>query len=302
MTIPAWTDEDVRGALVPQNEFPTCSYRRGTRLGRGSYANVYKVLNVRTGGLFAGKVSPEHVGHLRKEASILRKLNHSKVVKYIEYFEENNHPASNVLVMELCAGGSLQDKVNDNPAGLKREDILQVLLQIGQALDYFHSKGLFHGDIKPRNILIRTWSPVDVVVGDCAEVMKVNNINVHKRPHGTMSFWSPNIWRHWKHAGKSDDIWALGISLLAMMGQLPHLFVKEHRQYPRKCASHARNLYEINPGHDLVQILLRLLEWDHNKRIIASEMVNQATERLEAHTNLPGNLKSPEGFQPLQFW
>ncbi|KAF9771927.1 hypothetical protein IL306_010396 [Fusarium sp. DS 682] len=193
MSRPAWADEDVRAALVPQNEFPTCSYRRGTRLGRGGYATVYKVLNVQTGGLFAGKVSPEQVGHLRKEARNLRKLNHSKVVKYIEYFEEKDNSAANVLVMELCTGGSLQDKIHENLGGLTRKDTLQVLFQIGQALEYFHANGYFHGDIKPRNVLIRTWSPIDVVVGDCAEVMKVENINSHKRPHGTISYWSPHI-------------------------------------------------------------------------------------------------------------
>jgi hypothetical protein len=70
MSVTAWTDEDVRASLVPQNEFPTCSYRRG------ACASVYKVLNVKTGGLFAGKSSPQAADHLREEARNLTKLNH----------------------------------------------------------------------------------------------------------------------------------------------------------------------------------------------------------------------------------
>jgi calcium/calmodulin-dependent protein kinase I len=86
------------------------------------------------------------------------------------------------------------------------------------------------------------------------------------------------------------------------MAQWPHYLMKEERVYPRKCATHARNLDKLNPGHDLVQVLLRLLEWDHNRRITASELVKLTAERLEAHPNFVEELKSPEGFQPLQFW
>ncbi|KAF4450718.1 serine/threonine protein kinase [Fusarium austroafricanum] len=189
----AWTDEDVREAQIPDPEWPICWYHRGTRLGTGGYARVYKVLNVRTGGVFAGKTSPRHVKHLRREARILRNLDHPKIVKYVEYFEERERPAANVLVMELCAGGSLQTTLNDYSRGLTRKATLEVLYQVAQAVEYLHGKNRFHGDLKPRNILIRSWDPIDVVVADCAEVMRVDHINAHKKPHGTHAYWSPYI-------------------------------------------------------------------------------------------------------------
>jgi serine/threonine protein kinase len=71
---PAWTDEDRR--LVRDPDFPECSYTRGCHLGQGGYARVYKVLDRRTGGVYAGKTSPDAVKHLRKEARILRSLDH----------------------------------------------------------------------------------------------------------------------------------------------------------------------------------------------------------------------------------
>ncbi|CVL04455.1 related to CDC5-protein kinase involved in regulation of DNA replication [Fusarium proliferatum] len=278
MSITAWTDEDVRASLVPQNEFPTCSYRRGTRLGRGACATVYKVLNVKTGSLFAGKVSPENYGHLREEARNLTRLNRPQIVKLVEYCEDKHNPAANVLVMELF------------------------MLQVGQAVEYLHEKGLFHTDIKPRNIIVRSWSPVDVVLGDCAEVMKVQHIDPMKRPYGTRSYWSPYMERYGRNSGKSDDIWALGISLLGMMAQWPRCLVKQEKQYPKKCSNHTHELHKRNHGDDRLQILLRLLEWDHNKRITASELVKLVTERLEAGPYFVEELKSPEGFQPLVFW
>ncbi|KAF5985221.1 serine threonine kinase [Fusarium coicis] len=271
MSIAAWTDEDVRAALIPQNEFPPCSYLRGARLGRGACASVYKVLNVKTGGLFAGKSSPQAADHLREEARNLTRLNHPQIVKFIEYCEDKHNPAANVLVMELCAGGSLQDRIHDNSKGLNGQDTLRVLLQIGQAVEYLHGQGLFHTDIKPRNLVVRSWAPVNVVLGDCAEVMKVQHIDPRKRPYGTRSYWSPYMEKH-------------------------------EKLYPKKCYNHAHELHKLNPGDDRTQILLRLLVWDHNKRITAPQLVKLTAERLAAGPNFVEELKSPEGFQPLVFW
>ncbi|KAG8675685.1 hypothetical protein FPOAC2_01755 [Fusarium poae] len=189
----AWTDEDKRISAVRDPDFPRCSYTRGCHLGQGGYARVYKVLDRRTGRVFAGKTSPEAVKHLRKEARILRSLHHPNIVKYIEYFEEENDPSANILVIELCAGGSLQDINNNHSDGLARTDALRVMLQVSQAVEYLHGLNRFHGDLKPRNILIRTWDPVEVVVADCAEIMSINHMHHHKRPHGTHSYWSPYI-------------------------------------------------------------------------------------------------------------
>ncbi|EKJ79027.1 hypothetical protein NXS19_001926 [Fusarium pseudograminearum] len=280
---PAWTDEDKRLSAVRDPEFPDCHYTRGCYLGQGGYARVYKVLDRQTGNVHAGKTSPGAVKHLRKEARILRSLNHPNIVKYIEYFEEEDNPSANILVIELCSGGSLQDINNNHSDGLTRKHALQVMLQVSQAVEYLHGLNRFHGDLKPRNILIRTWDPVQVVVADCAEIM------------------------HHGHAGKSDDIWALGISLLGMMSQSPHFYKKEERMYPRICATHARNLDRLNPGHEIVRILLRLLEWDHKNRITAPELVKLTAEIMEARSTQDApkeqmDLEVPEGTRTVEFW
>ncbi|KAH7257670.1 kinase-like domain-containing protein [Fusarium tricinctum] len=279
----AWTEEDRQLALGQDPAFPTCHYRRGCLLGQGGYARVYKVLDVWKGAVYAGKSSPEAVKHLRKEAKILRNLSHPNIVKYIEYYEERDYPSANVLVMELCAGGSLQTMINNHTEGLTQKDTLHVLNQVSQAIEYLHSKKRFHGDLKPRNILIRKWNPVDIVVADCAEIM---------------------------HEGKSDDMWAIGISLLGMMSQWPSYYQNEQRLYPRRCASHARNLDRLNPGHEIVKLLVLLLEWDHKRRIDASQLVALTAELLEARIVKPEGtpepdkmcLEAPEGFQAVEFW
>lgn len=72
----AWTGEDVRLSAIREDGFPVCGYLRGSYLGQGGYARVYKVLRTETGQVCAGKTSPDAVKHLRKEARILRGLDH----------------------------------------------------------------------------------------------------------------------------------------------------------------------------------------------------------------------------------
>jgi calcium/calmodulin-dependent protein kinase I len=91
------------------------------------------------------------------------------------------------------------------------------------------------------------------------------------------------------------------------MGQSPHFYKKEERMYPRICATHARNLDRLNPGHEIIQILLRLLEWNHKTRITASELVKLTAELMEARRtqNDPKetmDLEVPEGTRVVEFW
>ncbi|PCD23016.1 hypothetical protein FGRA07_04386 [Fusarium graminearum] len=90
------------------------------------------------------------------------------------------------------------------------------------------------------------------------------------------------------------------------MGQSPHFYKKEERMYPRICATHARNLDRLNPGHEIVRILLRLLEWDHKNRITAPELVKLTVEMMEARSTQDApkeqmDLEVPEGTRTVEF-
>ncbi|KAM5343079.1 hypothetical protein ACJ41O_014045 [Fusarium nematophilum] len=306
----SWDQQDVAMSMARNREFPNGPYIHGQLLGQGGYGTVYKVLRVHDGGVFAGKTSPKAVAHLRKEAAILRSLNHGHIVKYVDYYEEKECEAANLLVLELCPGGNLQTLINNHPEGIGRRETLQVMLQLCQALEYLHGKNRFHGDLKPRNILIRTWSPViDVVIADCAEVMSVSLITNRRKAHGTRAYWAPTVFRNRRHSGTSDDIWALGVSLLGMMSQSPRSDKKEERMYPRRCFVHAQKLQGLNPGDNIVGLLNRLLEWDEKQRIGAPELVGLVTEMIDESEGVAAgdeanrmDLKTPDHFERIEFW
>ncbi|RSL88156.1 hypothetical protein CEP51_001876 [Fusarium floridanum] len=305
-----WDSEDVEQSRVRNRDFPGGPYIRGTLLGQGGFACVYKVLRQRDRGVFAGKTSPNAVTNLRREASVLRNLNHEHIVKYIDYYEDADYPSANVLVLELCPHGNLQTLINDYTYGVPQKKTLEVMLQLSRALRYLHGQGRYHGDFKPRNVLVRSWDPVNVAMADCADVKRVININSRDKPHGTKSYWSPYVFRHNRHAGTSDDIWALGVSLLAMMSQSPRFVKKEERMYPRQCHTHAQNLAELNPTHEIVGLANRMLEWNPKARVTADDLVEvipdmlSKVEREEYETGMAKRmeLKIPEGFEPIVFW
>ena len=84
---------------------------------------------------------------LRSEADKLRTLHHPLIVPFLDYVVEN--PARNFIVMSYIAGGSLADELKGSglPAP-KAPKVARILIDVLQALEYMHLKGVLHLDIK----------------------------------------------------------------------------------------------------------------------------------------------------------
>lgn len=158
-----------------------------------------------------------------------------------------------------------------------------------------------HTDVKPRNILIRTWDPVDIVLADCADVKPATFTG---RAVGTEAYWSPTIARYKRHCGISDDVWALGITLLGMMSQWPKLRTTDDlKRYPTICYEHTQTLKELNPTNGIVRLASKMLAWERAKRFTAAECVAFATQMLAENTGSNEfGFKSPKDFSSIVFW
>lgn len=104
-----------------------------------------------------------------------------------------------------------------------------------------------------------------------------------------------------------DDMWALGITTLGMVGQWPQMeFTQEGlKKYPKKCHDHVKKLVELNPGDEVVEGLLAgLVEWDSNRRMDAVKCRRMAVElRDSGRWNTEKvKLKVPDEFKPISFW
>lgn len=237
------------------------------------------------------------------------------ILKFIDWYEEKECPQATLLITELCPEGNLQTLIDHGSCGMNREDILQVIQQISGALEFLHNTRRYHSDIKPRNILIRKLKPMDLVLADMADV---KHLDPRNKPvfRGTSLYASPEAARLNRHCGSADDIWALGITLLAMVEQSPKVVCTKTglKEYPAHCFNHVEQLKAINPSHDLVGLLGKMVVWKESDRAaaadcgrIASELLVMGPQQMDhdreerPFENKLG-IKTPEGFQAITFW
>ncbi|KAL7943853.1 kinase-like protein [Trichoderma barbatum] len=312
-----WNEKDEAHSYAHKRNFVSDKYLRGSVLGQGGWSVVYKVKRVKDGKLFAGKASAS-VEQLNHEARMLRRFAHNHILKYVEVYRQGNNPKSDILITELCEEGNLNTRIHHVPGGMGKREILVVTSQMADALAFLHEKDIFHSDIKPRNILIRRLNPIDTVLADCADCKIHGKYN--GPAGGTPKYWSPEMAVDGRHAGKSDDIWAFGISLLCMMVQAPQMestnnSKRDASKYTKRCIEHVQELMRLNPENGLVALAENMLIRTARHRITAEVCYHQATAHLERMdeddedgeaSESKGTeglqIRSPEEFKPVSFW
>ncbi len=98
-----------------------------------------------------GGIYDDYRRKFAREALNLSKLQHPNIIKVIESFEANN---TIYYVMEFIGGGSLDDYIAKNN-GIKEDEAIKIVKQIGSALSFMHKNKMLHLDLKPSNIMMK---------------------------------------------------------------------------------------------------------------------------------------------------
>ncbi len=199
-------------------------YQIHSPLGQGGMAAVYKAFQPGMDRYVALKIlprqyasDPEFIGRFEQEAKVIAKLQHPHILPIHDFGQADGYT---YLVMPLVETGTLADLLKG--WALAPGKIRTIISQIGDALDYAHSQGLIHRDVKPSNILIdQRGNCLLTDFGIAKMVEGTKHFTATGGILGTPTYMSPEQGMGEK-LSRTSDIYSLGVVLYEMAtGKVP---------------------------------------------------------------------------------
>lgn len=235
---PAASDQDatVRGsgaAMFPTQVGP---YRILELLGQGGMATVHLAKHLRTNEKVAVKlirsdlpVGDKQTRLFLREAGVLTRLDHPRIVRAIEFGMEGSTP---YLVMQYIPTIDLLALLDKSSAAEKIKVATWSVFCVLQAVHYAHAQGIVHRDIKPGNLLAyREGRHLRVKLADfglakCYEDAGFSQMTNERSVRGTLAYMAPEQFKNSRDASPAVDLFACGACLYRLVtGQLPNVMI-----------------------------------------------------------------------------
>ena len=256
------------------------SYKLIKLLGVGSFGKAYLCKNLQDNSpcvikqIILDEMDNEERQDTLNEVIILKRLDHSNIIKFKDVFTKTKPNNTLNIVTEYADDGDLNKKIlklKERKSPFTEKQIIDYLTQICLALNHIHKKKIIHRDLKSGNVFLTKSGLIKLGDFGIAKGFK-NTWEKAKTKVGTPYYLSPEIINSKPYDLKSD-IWALGVLLYEMMtfkmpfnaNSLPSLSLKIIKGY-----------YQPPPSSyskDLIDLVKRCLNLDPKKRPTAESIL-----------------------------
>ncbi|RPI33005.1 MAG: serine/threonine protein kinase, partial [Chloroflexota bacterium] len=255
-------------------------------IGRGGMGNVYRGLDRQTGQMVAIKAlradllasNPEMLERFIREGEALRQLNHPNIVAMLSAVQEDGR---HYLVMEYVEGGSLRDLI-DRQGPLPVRRILEICLDLADALTRAHRLDIIHRDLKPDNVFVAKDGTPRLTDFGVAHLAGSPSSTQPGMIIGTIEYISPEACRGEPLDGRAD-IWAFGVMIYEMLtGKRPFKgeTITDVLLAILSEPAPDLDLDILGAPEALGDLLRRMLEKDRYQRIASVRLVGAEIEAL----------------------
>ena len=277
-------------------------------IGIGGMATVYGAYDQVTGRSVAIKMMNKKLEHNARqirlfinESTALSLLSHPNIVQVYNTAITNS---TKYIIMEYVEGITLKKHI-DHRGALPEREVLYYATQILSALEYIHSKGIVHCDIKPQNIILLQNGSIKVADFGIARLDAMLDRSKEKSDTalGTVYYVSPEQ-AQGKAPRAESDLYSLGVMLYeAMTDRLP--FYNESATEVAKMQISKEptppSVYRQDISVGLEQIILRAMEKNPKKRYTtAQEMLTDIRALRQNSKTVFGNEKNSSRYKVIE--
>lgn len=256
------------------------------KIGEGGMAQVYKAKCHLLNRYVAVKILKAELAHdesvvkkFKAEAISVAKINSLNIVNIYDVGTEEN---INYIVMELVEGKTLKVIVKEK-GRLSNEEVVNISMQIANALECAHSRNIIHRDIKPHNILVTNDGVVKVADFGIAKVANEATMTNTAKVLGSAHYFSPEQAKGSIVDGRTD-IYSLGIVMYEMItGRVPYDAENVVSVALKHLQEQVIPPININPSipENLNNLILRCLEKDPINRYQSAKEILSILENIK---------------------